>query len=213
MADASGDTRLPTGIDALDRELQGGLPSGSVVAFTAPPASQSELLLYELTNTRSTLYLTAARTEEAVAYAIERARCPTGDPKVQFVPGDAPLENARRLFRSLGEGANLVIDPADPLERSEPNRYQNFLNDLQNHMRNTGSLAILHCLRGSDVPSLRSTTEHMADVVFDLQQRYDGRDGVTRLAVPKVRGGHSPTETVKQGVAARVRVDTSRDIA
>ena len=213
MADIFSSDRLPTGVDALDRELDGGIPPGSVVAYQAPPASQSELLLYELTNTRPTLYLTTDRTEDAVSDAFDRASCPTGDPQVRFVPGDAPLENARRLFRSLGEGANLVIDPSDTLERTDRNRFQNFLNDLQNHMRNTGSLAVLHCMRGDRTPDLRTTTEHMADVVFDLRQKFDGNEVETRLAVPKFRGGHALTDTIKLELADRVRVDTSRDIA
>ncbi len=213
MADIFGTDRLPIGIDALDRELNGGIPPGSVVAYQAPPASQSELLLYELTNTRPTLYLTTDRTAEAVSDAVGRANCPTGDPEVRHVPGDAPLENTRRLFRSLGEGANLIIDPSDTLERNDRTRYKNFLNDLQNHMQNTGSLAVLHCLRGDAVPDIRMTTEHMADVVFDLRQQFDGTEVETRLAVPKFRGGHALTDTIKLELAERVRVDTSRDIA
>lgn len=213
MADVFSSERLPIGIDALDRELDGGIPPGSVVAYKAPPASQSELLLYELTNSRPTLYITTDRTEEAVGDAFERANCPTGDPQIRFVPGDAPLENARRLVRSLGEGANLVVDPCDTLERSDRNRYQNFLNDLQNHMRNTGSLAVLHCMRVGNPPEHRMTTEHMADVVFDLRQAFEGTEVETRLAVPKFRGGQALSDTIKLELAERVRVDTSRDIA
>lgn len=213
MADVFRTDRLPIGVDALDRQLDGGVPPGSVVAFQAPPASQSELLLYELTDTRPTLYLTTDRTSEAVSDAFERANCPTGDPEVRFVPGDAPIENARRLVQSVGEGANIVIDPIDTLERGDRNRFQNFLNDLQNHMQNTKSLAVLHCLRGNGASELRLTTEHMADVVFDLRQEFDGNQVETRLAVPKFRGGQALGETIKLELGERIRVDTSRDIA
>ena len=48
--------RLRTGIDVLDRKLDGGLPAGSIVVLNATPASQAELFLYELTATRGTLY-------------------------------------------------------------------------------------------------------------------------------------------------------------
>lgn len=206
-------SRLPTGIDALDRELDGGFPPGSLVAYCAPPASQSEILLYELTATRPSLYLTTDRTEEAVRDAFGRASCPTGDPEITQVPFDAPLQHADRLFRSIGEGMNLIVDPVDELERTERSRYRSFLNDLQNHLVNTGSVGVLHCMRTKAEPELRGVTEHMADVVFELSQERNGTDIETRLAVPKFRGGRALDETIKLELADRVRVDTSRDIA
>jgi KaiC/GvpD/RAD55 family RecA-like ATPase len=205
--------RLPLGIDPLDRELDGGLPAGSTVAYCAPPASQSELLLYELTARRETLYLTTDRSEDAVADALAKATCPTGDPEIRFVPGEAPLENARRMVRGVGEGANVIIDTGDLLERTDRGRYQRFLNELGNHMQNTGGLAFLHCLRSGAEPGLRATTHHMADVVFDLTQERHGTEVEARLGVPKFRGGRALSETVKLELAERVRVDTSRDIA
>lgn len=213
MSGIFGQARLPTGVEALDRELEGGLLPGSVVAYLAPPASQSELLLMEMTNERHSLYLSTARTEGAVRDAFERVQAPTGDPVIHFVPGDAPIDNARQLFRNVDDEANLIIDPLDTLERGEPARFQKFLNELQNHMRNTGSVAMLHCISGEGEPSARSMTKHMADVVFDLRVVYDGAEVETRLAVPKFRGGRSLDETIKLELADRVRVDTSRDIA
>ena len=211
MSASSG--RLSLGIGPLDRELDGGLPPGSVVAYCAPPASQSELLLYELTARRETLYLTTDRSEDAVADALEKATCPTGDPEVRFVPGDAPIENARRMVRSVGEETNVIIDIGDRFERSDRGRYQRFLNELGNHMQNTGSLAVVHCLKADSEPDLRATTQHMADVVFDLQQDRYGTEVEARLAVPKFRGGRALSETIKLELEERVRVDTSRDIA
>jgi len=205
--------RLRTGIDALDRQLDGGLPGGSLVAYCAPPASQSELLLYELTAARDTLYMTTERTEDAVSDSFEGARCPTGDPTVRYVAGDAPLENARRLFRSLAGETNLIIDTVDPLERVDENRYRNFLNELRNHMFNTGGVAVMHCLASEHEPPLRVTTQHMADVVLEITMEYNGADVDTRLAVPKFRGGVALNETIKLELGDRVRVDTSRDIA
>jgi KaiC/GvpD/RAD55 family RecA-like ATPase len=211
VAPSSG--RLPLGIDPLDRRLDGGLPAGSVVAYCAPPASQGELLLYELTARRETLYLTTDRSEDAVTDAFERATCPAGDPDVRFVPGDAPLENARRMVRSAGEGSNVIVDACDPLERADRGRYRRFLDDLESHTRNTGSVAFLHCMRGNAEPELRATTRHMADVVFGLRQERHGTEIETRLGVPKFRGGRALSETIKLELGERVRVDTSRDIA
>ncbi len=206
-------TRLRTGISALDRELEGGIPSGSIVALTAAPASQAELFLYELTAARGTLYLTLDRTSDAVANSIDAAPTATGDPTVRDVTGDAPLDNASRLIAALPESSNLIVDPVDVLERHDPPRYRNFLNELQNHIYNTDSLAVLHCLDGTDVPRLRDTTEHMADVVFQLETQLKGDRIENRLAVPKFRGGRALSDVIKLELSSTIDIDTSRDIA
>ncbi|MFW5965673.1 MAG: DUF7125 family protein, partial [Halodesulfurarchaeum sp.] len=77
----------------------------------------------------------------------------------------------------------------------------------------TGGIAFLHALEGSDTPRLRSTTQHMADVVLDLDVRLKGGEVDHRLTVRKYRGGRVPSETIKLDLSERVRVDTSRDIA
>nr|WP_193570107.1 transcriptional regulator [Halorussus sp. JP-T4] len=193
--------------------MDGGLPTGSIVALSAPPASQAELLLYEFTSARQTLYLSTDRDESAVSEALERAPGRTGSPDVRRVEGDAPLDHSQRLFRRLPEDSNLVVDSVDLLERQGDGRYRNFLNDLQNHLHNTEGVAILHCLDGRSVPDARDVTEHVADVVFQLHTEYSGDTVETRLAVPKFRGGRALPETIKLELAESVRIDTSRDIA
>jgi KaiC/GvpD/RAD55 family RecA-like ATPase len=205
--------RLRTGIEVLDRKLEGGIPAGSIVALTASPASQAELFLYELTATRGTLYLSLNRTGDAVSSSIDRALAKTGDPTVRDVAGEAPLDNATKLVSALPESSNLIIDPLDVLERQEAPRFRNFMNELQNHIYNTGSLALLHCLDGADVPPMRDTTLHMADIVFDLDTRVNGDRIENRLTVPKFRGGVAIPDVVKLELAEEVAIDTSRDIA
>lgn len=205
--------RFQTGIDVLDRKLGGGIPPGSVVALAAPPASQSELLLYELTAARKTLYLSTDRTEQSVRVSFKRSTTETGSPEIRHIPGDTPLEHARRLFHALPEGYNLIVDPVDILEKQDDNRYRNFLNELQDHMQNTKNLAVLHCLKGRDVPPQRDATEHMSDIIFDLHTEITTDRIENRLAVPKFRGGQALTETIKLELAEKVAIDTSRDIA
>jgi KaiC/GvpD/RAD55 family RecA-like ATPase len=205
--------RLRTGIDALDRTLEGGLPVGSVVALCATPASQAELLLYELTATRETLYLSFDRDERAVADGFSRTTAPTGDPTIQYIPDDAPFERAVRAVGTVPEAANVILDPADVLETKEPARYRNFLNELRARTTETGGLAVLHCLEGHGISDLRDTTEHMADAVFRLRTDIEGDTVSNRLAVPKLRGGRALAETVKLRLTDGVSIDTSRDIA
>jgi hypothetical protein len=87
------------------------------------------------------------------------------------------------------------------------------MNDLQNHIFNTDSLAIMHCLDGRSVPPLRDTTEHFADVVFDLQTDATGDEVENQLAIPKFRGGRAPSDIIKLDLVEEVSIDTSRDIA
>ena len=206
--------RLRTGIDVLDRKLDGGLPAGSMVVLAAPPASQAELFLYELTATRGTLWLSLDRTAEAVTDSIQNTPAKTGDPTVRHITGEAPLDNASKLISALPEGSNLIVDPLDVLEAQEPpSRYRSFMNDLQNHVVNTNGLAVFHCLDGRSVPPLRDSTEHFADVIFSLDTDVTGDEVESRLAIPKFRGGRAPTSTIKLDLATEVSVDTSRDIA
>lgn len=206
--------RLRTGIDVLDRKLDGGIPAGSMVALTAHPASQAELFLYELTATRGTLWLSLDRTAEAVTVSMENTPAETGDPTVRHISGEAPLDNAGKLISALPETSNLIVDPLDVLESQEPpSRFRSFMNDLQNHIFNTDSLAIMHCLDGRSVPPLRDTTEHFADVVFDLQTDATGDEVKNQLAIPKFRGGRAPSDIIKLDLVEEVSIDTSRDIA
>jgi len=206
--------RLKTGIEVLDRKLEGGIPEGSIIALTADPASQAELLLYELTATRGTLYLTTGRSDQSVQDGLDRSPAGTGNPTIRQVGSDGePLDQAQQLIRALPESANLIIDPVDTLERRGAERYTNFLNELQTQMVNTGGLAFLHCLDGRSPPENRDISEHMADVVFDLQTRLNGEEIENRLLVPKFRGGGALTEAIKLELTEAVTIDTSRDIA
>jgi KaiC/GvpD/RAD55 family RecA-like ATPase len=206
--------RLPTGIEVLDRKLEGGIPAGSIITLEADPASQAELLLFELTSTRGTLYLSTGRSDQAVQDGLERTPAETGNPTIRHVGTDGePLDQAQQLIRALPESANLIIDPADVLERRDQDRYTNFLNELQTQMVNTGGLAFLHCLDGESPPVNRDVSKYMADVVFDLETRLNGEELENRLVVPKFRGGGALTEAIKLELTEAVSIDTSRDIA
>ncbi len=205
--------RLETGIDVLDRKLDGGLPPGCVVAYTAEPASQSELLLYELTAARGTLYLSTQRSDSAIRTAIDESMAEVGSPTVRHVNSEQPLEETRRLIGALPDGANLIVDPMDVLERTDRGEYVDFLNDLKERMLETRSIAILHCLKGDDEPANRSATLHLADAVFDLRTAVNATELENHLTIPKYRRGGAPTEAIKLELSERVEIDTSRDIA
>ncbi len=205
--------RLEMGIDVLDRKLDGGLPPGCVVAYTAEPASQSELLLYQLTAARGTLYLTTERSVAAIEHAIEASNAAVGSPTIRHLDTANPLEEASRLVSALPEGANLIIDTMDTLERSDRREYISFLNQLKQRMLETRSIAMLHCLKGPRAPENRSSTEHGVDAIFDLRTDKSGSELENNLTIPKFRSGGAPTEAIKLELSEQVAIDTSRDIA
>lgn len=206
-------SRLETGIEVLDRKLDGGVPPGYVVAYTAPPASQSELLLYELTSARGTLYLSTERSVDSIGAAIDETMAQVGSPTVRDVDTDDPLSGATEFIDALPDGANLIIDPMDPLEREDAKSYVEFCNHLKDRMLETGSIAVLHCLKSPHSAANRTITEYVSDAVFDLRTDTDGSEIENTLSIPKFRSGGAPTETIKLELSEHVAIDTSRDIA
>lgn len=205
--------RLQTGISVLDQRLGGGIPAGSIVALCASPASSGELLLYAFTEPRETLYLTLDRPAQGVSASLRRTAVETGDPTVRNLDGDDRVDRAIESFRELPERSTLIVDPHTVIENEGRSRVLEFMTQLHSHVIETKSLAVLHCLNGNNVPALRETTEHMADVVFRLTMDVTGTTVENRLAVPKFRGGRALTETLKLRLTDTIEVDTSRDIA
>ncbi|RQG94657.1 DUF7125 family protein [Natrarchaeobius chitinivorans] len=189
--------RLSTGIRSLDAALGGGFPPGSVVALTADPASQSEHLLADVTRTRGTLYLATDRSRRNV----ERALDSTGDqgvsPTVRRVSGENRLERATALVEKLPEGANLVVDSTNALERTDRDAYLEFLNAVIDRIADIEGFAVLHCLKGRPVPDHRPVTKQLVDGVVDLRTYSAGvGTGVEHtLSVPKRRARRF-TETI-----------------
>lgn len=207
-------SKLPLGITPIDRKLNGGIPSGSIVVVSAPPASQSELLLYKLAAARKTLYLTTERTADAVEETLEEVNDSTTLRTVRSVGGeDEALDNSQQLIRQIPNGSNVIIDSANVLEAADANRYRTFLNALREEIATVDGIAFLHCLRAPSDPNNRYISEHIADVVFELEQTRNGDQLETRLLIPKFRAGRALTETIKVELTEEVTIDTSRDIA
>ena len=198
------DELLGTGVDALDRRLGGGFPPGTVVALTADPASQSEQLLYQTTAARGTLYITTRRSERNVDRAIEASTLETGSPTVRRIDAAGPETGAesfdrfREITGKLPDGANLIVDTMNALERGDEDAYVGFLNDLKDRMVETGSVAFLHCPTRTE-PAHRELTIHFADVVLDLETHRSGAgaDVDHYLSVPKHRADCGFSETVE----------------
>lgn len=204
--------RLETGIPALDRKLDGGLPPGSIVALNASPASQSEQVIRDLAAARKTLVVTTRRPRAAVERSLGRRGLRPDTVAVREVDPEGSLDHVFTCVRALDERTNLVIDPIDPIEQLPERRYVDFLSQLQEHVQEKDSLAILHSLKSDATVANRGVTEYMSDVVFELSTDVNGDNIENRLVVPKFRDGHPFKEVLKLELRNKVAVDTSRDI-
>ena len=204
---------LETGIEVLDRKLDGGIPAGRVVTLSAAPASQSELFLYEMATVRPTIYLTTERTVADVEGYLERTAADTDGVDVRRIGADDPLADARTALEELQEESTLIVDPMRLLEATEPDRYRSFLNEVKDRVDDVGGLALLHCLEGRDVPAQRDRTEYLADIIFSLSTEVQGGTLQNDLAVPKFRGGEALPESIDLDLTADVTIDVSRKIA
>lgn len=208
-----GDRSLPTGVDALDRHLRGGVPAGSLTAVTAAPISQSEILLYELAAARRTAYLTTRRVGDSVRRTIHNAVPEPEDVRIVELDRDRPFEHVYQLSGDLPEGTFLIVDPLDPLERADDARFEQLLANVRRQLFDNDSAAFLHCLDGRSVPDRRDVTEYMADIVLDISVEVPNETVKTRLTVPKYRGGPAPVDTLRLELTDEVTVDHSREIA
>lgn len=204
--------RLETGVPVVDEHLDGGLPSGTITAVVAPPGTQSELLLYQLAAQRPTLYLSTRRNEESVRDAFERADLDIEDSMIAYADPDADLDEVGSTISRVGAEHNLIIDPANPLERWDPQVYQQFLNRLHTYIRRTESIAVVHCHTAGDALG-REVTLGIADVVLRLDQTVSADTVESTLVVSKFRGGRALTEPITLELTDDVTVDTTRKVA
>lgn len=203
---------LETGIELLDRQLNGGVPSGSITAVLAPPASQSELLLYELASVRPTLYLTTVRSADDIHDSMVQLQFENDDVVAASVDPTAPEETLLELVEELPSPSTLIVDPTEVFEWLPATQYWTFLNELRDGLADANAVGFFHCLDGQHVPPQRDTTEYVSDVVFRLSTERRGESVENYLTVPKFRGGHALKDVIKLTLTTNVDVDVSRNI-
>ncbi|MDT3437081.1 transcriptional regulator [Haloarcula sp. 1CSR25-25] len=205
--------RFETGIRALDRKLDGGIPAGSLVTLLAEPASQAELFLSRFVARQATVYLSGEQAPTTVTSALRSQRVAYDELAVSQLDREAPVSDALAHVEGLTAESLLVVDPVEPIERADAGEFRTFLETLQARLAQTDSVAVLYALKHDATPSQRHRTEYTSDIVFDLETTR-GEDAIeNRLFVPKFRGGRALTEPICLDLTDRISVDTSRDIA
>jgi len=179
--------------DPLTRRL-GAPVVGDMIALTADPDSNAELLGLAAARRRPTRYLSTVREAEE----IERVAAALDDPAtidVRRVGSDALLEDPAEGLAGLDRASVVVVDPATALERADRDRYARFLDRMKRHLRTTESVGLLYCPRLSPRALRRDHTLVRADVVWDLRTTVDDEARVAAL-VRKDRRGPAPRDPV-----------------
>jgi KaiC/GvpD/RAD55 family RecA-like ATPase len=205
--------RFETGVRALDRKLDGGIPAGSLVTLLAEPASQAELFLSAFVARQETVYLSGEQAPTAITSTLRSHRETYDDLAVSQLDRNAPVSDALTHIEGLTDESLLVIDPVGPLERADTGEFRACLETLQATLAQTDSVAVLYALKYDTAPAQRHRTEYTSDIVFDLETTRSDDAIENRLFVPKFRGGRALTEPICLDLTDRISVDTSRDIA
>lgn len=204
--------RLETGIELLDRKLNGGVPVGSLTALSAPPASQAELLLYELATIRPTLYLTLFRPADDIKNTLAEYAYNNAEITIEPIDPHDPIDEILEHSQQLDNHATLVIDPIEILEQLPVTEYWDFLIELKEHIAEADGTGVLYCLHGHQLPPRRDLTEYMADIVFRMSTERTGESIENDLTVPKFRGDRAIEDVIKLSLTTDVEVDISRNI-
>ena len=133
------------------------------------------------------------------------AAVPTGDPTIRQLDTAEIYAEATDFLETIPKGANLVIDPIDAFERTERGQYRTFMNGLLEHVRETQTVAFVHCLDSEEPPSLRPLTIHFSDLVFEFDASMSVA-GIVCVVVPTPRSASDvpiPTNRVAAPVDDR----------
>lgn len=204
--------RYTTGLPFLDRRLDGGIPSGTLLSIVAPPESQSELLLKQLVQTRQTLFVSTHRPPVEVKAWAESGSGQPVDLSVAH-PTVSTLLDDPSSIRPLPAESLVILDRITALEDHARETYLAFLNSLKEELRETDSVGVVHCPTNDRASSHRDLTLSRSDQVWKLELLFSSREIKNRLFVTKSRYSRTLREPIDLLLTDQVQVDTSRRIA
>jgi archaellum biogenesis ATPase FlaH len=228
---------FPTGIILLDRRLDGGLPEGSMVCVHASPVAMPEAFFYQFSTVAKCYYFNTSRPSKYILRDMHLMGIEPND--VEFIDvyshyylneyGQFIVEDRYRdkeifdfvdaqLGRILEEGEDDFILIFDSLSfflklNVEWGLKEWMLNKIYSITKETGNISYLYLLKDAHPPDVINKVLDMCDVIFDIIAEKIGEKIVSKVAIPKIRGGKAITEYFRYFVEEGVQIDTSRDIA
>ena len=229
-----------TGIFILDRNLGGGLPSGSVVYLSGDPESMSEIFLHQFTQTRKTYYVVTGRRPKYVAQNIQHMGYDISEITFVDVYSEYYVTAQGELVDNMGNEYvdnqivefmiyNLQNIGAEE-ESSDVNilfdtfsfflnlnvtagQIKKLMNVIYETTKKLNGMAYLYGLKGTHDRALENTIINACDVVFDIELIRNSDEIVSRLSIPKIRGMIPISDMLKFRISEGIQIDTSTDIA
>lgn len=206
---------LQTGIDELDRHLDGGFASGNLVVLETPPDAPSGRILHQLMRQRPTTYITTLRPRVDLETELMHLGNGTMDVDIREIgelrqedemlhslsgsdiysanvsEQERVLDEVNDIIEGVDGAHNVIIDSMNSLETTEDRTaYQRLLRRMGGKLREVNGLGVLHCFSYGDEPVLREQTLATADAVWNLNMGTDNDGNLTlQTTVPKNRGG------------------------
>ncbi len=226
----------PTGIELLDKKIDGGVPEGSLVCIYANPISMPEAFLYHFASVTRSYYFVTSRPAEYVKVSMENMGFSTD--KVVFIDvftqyymneyGQFVIIDKYRdkeIFDFIdhqlneiyekGGTYNVIFDSISFFLRLEvPIGLKEWLiNKLYVHAKQTNNVYCIYLMKGVHPSDIVNMVLEVSDVIFDVDTVVQGDRIVSRLSIPKIRNRKPVMETFKYSISEGVQIDTSRDIA
>ncbi len=232
---------MTTAIAVLDRNLGGGLPSGSVVYIYADAKSMAEVFLYQFTQARKTYYFSNERHPKYVlrdiqnygfradniifidvysTYYITSYGEMVDNVGNEFV--DAKImefteSNLRKIAAEAEHGAdiNLIFDTFSFYLNLNinPGVIKRLINVIYEITKNLNCLSFLYGLKDTHEKNLENEILKSCDVIFEVELEKNSEKISNLLSIPKLRGRIPTAEMLKFKVGDGIQIDTTKDIA
>lgn len=241
MATAHTSTVKSTGITILDRNLGGGLPSGSAIYLSGDPESMSEIFLHQFTQTRKTYYVVTGRKPHYTAQNIQSMGYDISEITFIDIYSEYYLTAQGELVDNVGNeyvdnqiidfmiynlqnigaeedefgGVNVIFDTFSFFLNLSVNvgQVKKLMNVVYETTKELGGMTCLYGLKNTHDRALENEIINACDVVFDIELLRNSDEIVSRLSIPKIRGMAPITDMLKFRIGEGIQIDTSTDIA
>ncbi|UZE92664.1 MAG: hypothetical protein IB616_02345 [Methanosarcinales archaeon] len=225
--------RKSTGIEMLDRYLNGGLPGGSVVLFSTDPKSMSEVFLYHFATAQKSHYFATDRDPKYIKQNII---------DFGFNIDNTTFVDVYGKYRKKGSSSSnntgdkaIIKHFSDELEKlrkykdftcvidtfsffleldSSYGRMKELVNQVYDITKETDSVSYLYILKGVHDPKVVNSISNTCDIIFDIESERVGDKVTNKLLIPKIRGVFpAPTQLIKYQIRDDIQIDTSMYLA